>query len=225
MKSYFISGTDTGIGKTKVTQLLLRSYAERNISAIAIKPIACGSQKNINYPHHTNEDAEIFHISNSISLPYKTINPILLDAPISPHLAAQRQGITLSINSIQNAIKPALNAGAEVLLCEGAGGLLVPLNEKETILDLCQALHFPLIMVVGIRLGCINHALLSAEVLQQRQVICAGWYANCLDESLLQFRDVIKTIEDSYATILNTPLLGIIPYNPPLSFLPSLPSK
>lgn len=220
--SFIISGTDTGIGKTYITSQLVSSYKKNNTSVTALKPIACGVES---YPNGTfNEDAYLFKKINSKNMPYSDINPYLLQMPVSPHIAANKENRDIDCLQIKNKIQ-SIKISTDILLIEGVGGLLVPINKTEKFIDLCAYFAMPLIMVVGIRLGCINHALLSAMAIKQHKINCVGWYANCLDAEMLCQKENIQTIETAYQEILSTQLLGTIPRNPDADFILPLPSK
>lgn len=207
MKTFFITGTDTGCGKTYITCKLLEYFAKLGKKAFALKPIATGgfvdtdgSLINEDVLSLTNQNEQ-----NSFSINYP-INGWLFPSPISPHLAAKEMDQTISVQEILNFCKSEQFSELDYLLIEGAGGLLVPLNDEETWLDFLKAMNIPIILVVGMRLGCINHALLTDSVLQTHQISCTGWIANCIDPTMLALQDNIQTLSQK----IKIPLIDIV---------------
>lgn len=193
--AYFITGTDTNIGKTYTTTRLLVDYTQQGYSTIGLKPIASGAiEKN---GELINEDALLLQKASSIKLPLSEINPFVFASPIAPHIAAKQMDITISCAEVTEKIIEVMNKYiADYYFIEGAGGLLVPINEAETIADLIAILNIPLILVVGIRLGCINHALLTNDYIVQHNLPFAGWVANCLDENCDEKEDIIAVLKN-----------------------------
>jgi dethiobiotin synthetase len=208
--AYFITGTDTGVGKTYVTTRLLKQFQENHASAIALKPISTGAI--VTAEGLQNDDARILQHASSIKLPLTDINPFVFAPPIAPHLAAEKANTPLSAASIQQRIHATMTRyPCEHYLIEGAGGLLVPLNETETIADLIKLLNIPIILVIAIRLGCINHALLTQLAIKTYQLPCRGWIANCLDPSCDEQEAIIEYLKKS----LSAPYLHTILFNQP----------
>ncbi|KTD75120.1 dethiobiotin synthase [Legionella waltersii] len=201
MKKYFITGTDTDCGKTYITNQLNRLV---NDSA-AIKPIASGCDEIDG--ELFNSDA-LLHQKHS-DLPMDLINPWRFKSPVSPHLAAQEACSTLDIQAIASYCLNFSDPTINTLFIEGAGGLMVPLNETSTWLDFLKLTEFPVILVVGMKLGCLNHALLTQAVMELNHVECIGWVANCIDPEMLMLDENIDTLKHK----LNFPLLGVAPYN------------
>ncbi len=206
-KKYFIAGTDTSIGKTYVAAGLLRLFKQAGFSTVGIKPVASGSiiksKQGVG-----NKDALELQKAASIKLPYKIINPFLFQEPIAPHIAAQRENVPLSVNKIMAACRPGLNSAADVTLIEGCGGWQVPLNNRETMADFVRALKIPVILVVGMRLGCINHTLLTLQSMQTLGIELSGWIANCFLPRVRVRQENIETLSNW----LPAPLLGVIGY-------------
>lgn len=207
-KKYFIVGTDTNIGKTYVATGLLRLFQQFGYSTLGVKPVASGSIIQQATQGLGNADALELQNASSISLPYELINPFLFQEPIAPHVAAQHEGVTLSVAKLIEACQPALNTVADVTIVEGCGGWSVPLNLQETMADFVKELQIPVILVVGIRLGCINHALLTLQSIQAMEIPLQGWIANCIDPTMLSPTESIETL----LTLMPAPLLGIIPH-------------
>ena len=206
LKTFFITGTDTEVGKTYVTVALLQALSRKGLRTLALKPIAAGCEAQGEV--WMNEDAIQLRQAMTEALPYQQVNPIALKSAIAPHLAAQQEGRRLSADRLAGMVRGALMTPADVALIEGAGGWLVPLNERETLADLVRILQIPVILVVGIRLGCLNHALLSVQSISSFGLPLAGWVANCVDPSAAMIKENISTLESRIAA----PCLGVIPW-------------
>ena len=207
-KRFFVTGTDTDAGKTFVTVLLLEALKAKGATTLALKPVAAGCEE-IN-GELCNDDALKLQAAMTVALPYQQVNPIALRAPIAPHIAAEEEGRRLTVDRLAGLIRGALMTPADVTLIEGAGGWLVPLNERETLANLVKELQLPVILVVGIRLGCLNHALLTAQAIAVAGLPLAGWVANCIDPNAARIEENIQTLQ----AMLPTPCLGVIPYAP-----------
>jgi len=205
-KGYFITGTDTGVGKTLVAKTLLIVLAKAGYKTIGLKPVASGSS-NTKWGLR-NHDACALKKCATEKLPYEQINPYAFQEPIAPHIAAINTGIKLTVKKIIFAAKPALTMSADYIIIEGAGGWLTPLNQSETIADLAQAFNYPIILIVGIRLGCINHALLTLKCMENSGIKLQGWIANIIENKMRYAMDNIRTIEKC----TKTQLLTVIPY-------------
>ncbi len=201
MKRYFITGTDTDCGKTYVTKKLTEYFP----NSAAIKPIASGGNKVGN--QLVNSDAHEFQQQSNI--PLEQINPWCFELAVSPHIAAKEEGRCLSIKEIADYCLNQPFNSIETLFIEGAGGLMVPLNESETWVDFLKCTDIPVILVVGMKLGCINHALLTAMALKSNRIQCVGWIANCLDPHMLALDENIETLKNK----LPFPLLASIAFS------------
>lgn len=202
-RSFFVTGTDTNVGKTWATLALMYYFKQRGYCVAGMKPIASGCQWD--GLQFTNEDALLLQKHSSIDLPYSAINPYALEMPVSPHLAAQESKI--SVDVIKHAFQQ-LQQKTEVVIVEGVGGWLVPLSSENDIADLVKALDISVILVVAIKLGCINHARLTMQSITSAGIKCAGWFAVCIDTCMLLTAENITTIDDYMAV----PLLGVFPY-------------
>jgi len=202
-RGYFVTGTDTSVGKTTVSCALLRAFAAQNHKVIGMKPIAAGVENG------KWLDVEQLLTASNISAARAHVNPYTFDPPVSPHIAAQQAGIEIDLAVIQRAYQT-LNSQADVVIVEGAGGFLVPLNAQQTGVDLARALNLPVILVVGMRLGCLNHALLTAQAIKTAGLTLAGWVANGIDPQMLAEAENIATLEQR----LDGPLLGAVPFDP-----------
>jgi dethiobiotin synthetase len=205
MTAFFVVGTDTGIGKTHATCALLHALARRHARVCGMKPIAAGGVRTAD--GFSNEDSIAHRAASTIRVPPELDNPILLPEPLSPHLAAARAGTTISFDTVLSAVAE-LRARTDALVVEGAGGFLVPLSETQTGADLAVALKLPLVLVVGMRLGCLNHALLTAEAIRARGLTLAGWIANRVDPDFLCPEDNLAYLR----THLAAPLWADLPY-------------
>ncbi len=202
-QGYFITGTDTNVGKTWVTLALMTYFKQKKFSVMGMKPVASGCEKIDT--HWRNADALSIAQCNSQWVDYDLINPYAYEQPISPHLAGKLNPVDVAVvcSHVQK-----LQSMADVIIVEGAGGWYAPLNAKQTIADLAQALQLPIILVVSIKLGCINHAQLTFEAIEKAQLPCAGWIAVCNDA---EFNCVDDTI-DSLVERLPIALLSVLPY-------------
>lgn len=187
-KHYFVTGTDTGIGKTFVTHQMMRALKAQHKTVLGLKPVASGMVDG------QNEDASIYLEENSLKLPYETINPYLFREPISPHLAARLENVTLKSHDIVSKMHDALDQPVDHIFIEGAGGVCAPISDQETMLDLMQAFNYPVILVVGLRLGCLNHAILSIKAIQSAGLTLAGWVPNPIDPQMLSQQENIDTL-------------------------------
>ncbi|MGD8378467.1 MAG: dethiobiotin synthase [Gammaproteobacteria bacterium] len=203
-RGFFVTGTDTEVGKTLVSAALLRRFAERGLRTVGIKPVASGSQ--LREGRLVNEDALALQAAASRRLPYEIVNPYAFEPPIAPHIAASEAGVQIRQARIFECIETA-GAGADVVIVEGVGGWHVPLGPILSTSGLAADLGLPVIMVVGVRLGCINHALLTAAQVRATGLRVAGWVANCVDPAAARREENIVALRER----LDAPLLGVIP--------------
>lgn len=202
---FFITGTDTEIGKTLVAGALIQKFREQGINALGFKPVAAGTYQD-QQGNILNEDVETLRIAANLGHDQKIPSPYVFEIPIAPHLAAEKLGIRLNLSIMLDAFEK-VSSQTNCIIVEGAGGFLIPLNETENLSDLVQKLKLPVIMVVGMRLGCINHALLTYEAMTSRQLKVAGWVANSLSSEMPFLQENIKTLQ----TKIQAPFLGSIP--------------
>ncbi len=202
---YFISGTDTDVGKTFIASALLAGAKAQGYATLGMKPIAAGCEETPQGMQ--NEDALNLQKHASIELPYQQINPIALKPAIAPHIALQEAGKKISVSQLAGFCRGVLMKKADLTLIEGAGGWRVPLNQRETLADLAKELQLPVILVVGLRLGCINHAILSAEAIQRDGLPLAAWVGNTLDAEMPRLAENIDTLK----ALMPAPCLGIMP--------------
>ena len=203
--TYFVTGTDTGVGKTLVTEALLQLAAKQSRKAYGLKPVAAGCEVT---PHGLrNEDAVLLQAHSSVQLPYEQINPIALHAAKAPHIAAMEEGRRLSLDRLVGLCRGALMQPADLHLIEGAGGWRVPLNDQDYLSSLANQLQIPVILVVGLRLGCLNHALLTAEAIHRDGLVLAGWVASGIDPQMDSQEENIAALKAR----LPAQCLGVIP--------------
>lgn len=192
---FFITGTDTGVGKTWVSCRLLQRARDAGLSCYGLKPVAAGCEPGADGLH--NEDALALMAAASVPLPYELVNPVALRAPVAPHLAARGEGRRLALGRVTGYVRGALLAHrADLVLVEGAGGWRVPLNEREYLSGLARELELPVVLVVAMRLGCISHALLTAEAVLRDGCRLAGWVANAIEPELPLLAENVAALEE-----------------------------
>jgi len=207
-RGVFVTGTDTGIGKTVACCALLHALAARGIAAMPMKPIAAGATEHGG--RWINEDTALLLAAagRDPSLAGR-VTPVLLREPLAPHIAAAREGVSISLPRVLETFE-ALAAGGDFMVVEGVGGFCVPLGDGLDTVTLARRLALPVVMVVGLRLGCINHALLTAQAIEAAGLPLAGWIANSVDPRMSAREENIATL----ATALRAPLLGVLPHLP-----------
>lgn len=204
-RDFFITGTDTGVGKTLVTAALLRALRESGLAVAGMKPIAAGAIAGPEGP--ANEDALLLQAESNVRHPYALVNPWLFEPAIAPHIAAAEAGIAIDTARITQA-HARLREGTDVVLAEGAGGFLVPLDASRSCAELPRLLGMDVILVVGLRLGCLNHALLTVEAIAARGLSLAGWVGNCIEPAFARPDANVETLRARIAA----PCLGIVPW-------------
>ena len=200
--SYFVTGTDTGAGKTLVSCALLHAFAAQGMRVVGMKPVACGCDEK-----DRNEDAKQLRAASNILASFGQINPYHFIHPVAPHIAARNAGVRIDFARILTSFRE-LTSQADTVIVEGIGGFKVPLNEMQDSAELAQQLRLPVILVVGMRLGCINHALLTAGAIEACGLEFAGWVANVPDADMPSLRENIAALEQR----LHAPLLGVVEY-------------
>ncbi len=206
MKTFFITGTDTEIGKTYSTVALTCALRAAGRRVAVLKPVASGCERIDGI--WQNDDARALRAAAANDQDYASVNPLALIPAIAPHIAAQDAGVELSVARLLQLTEATRMRSDEVLLIEGAGGFLVPLNDHESYAEFVQALNLPVILVVGMRLGCINHALLTAEAIRARGLRLAGWVANSPQPVMNRYRENLDYLQAHLAA----PLLAEIPW-------------
>ena len=187
---FFITGTDTEVGKTWVSCRLLERARDAGLSCYGLKPVAAGCEDTAEGLR--NDDALQLMAASSMTLPYEQVNPVALKAAIAPHIAARQEGRRISLSQLAGYVRGALSSHpADLVLVEGAGGWRVPLNDREMLAGLAVELQLPVIQVVGMKLGCINHALLTAEAIRADGLDYAGTVANCFGDMAVREENLI----------------------------------
>lgn len=206
MTTCFVTGTDTGVGKTLCSAALLHALACRHARVVGMKPVAAGLVEHEG--QWVSEDVLQLRAASTLAVPPMLDNPVALPEPLSPHLAARRAGRVVRVAEL---LAPArtLQRQADALVVEGAGGWRVPLNDEgETLADFARALGAPVVLVVGLRLGCLNHAALTAEAIRRDGLPLAGWIANHIDPTMTAADDNLAHLR----AMLGAPLLGVVPW-------------
>ena len=203
MAHYFITGTDTGVGKTFLTCAFLQTLKQLGVDAIGMKPVAAGGE--MSPDGLLNDDVEALRSASGVALTSDDLCCYLLPEPVAPHIAALHEEIEIDLDVIRQRFDQ-LAELADVVLVEGVGGFLVPLGDSITTADLAVDLDLPVIMVVGMRLGCLNHALLTQEAITARRLTLAGWVANQIDPNMSEFEANVDALEER----IRAPLLGVI---------------
>lgn len=207
-KKFFVAGTDTEIGKTTIACGLLEKANQQGLRTLALKPVAAGAESTGDGPR--NDDALALMQSASIELTYDQVNPVLFEPPIAPHIAAQQAGKRLTVSQLAGYCRGSLTTPSDFALVEGAGGWRVPLSGRETLAGLAIELQLPVILVIGMKLGCLNHALLTAEAIRRDGLPLAGWVANRVDPDMSCFEENVETLKQ----FLPAPCLGVVPHLP-----------
>jgi dethiobiotin synthetase len=204
-QAYFIAGTDTDVGKTTIAAGLLHAARLQGLSTLGAKPVASGctmTPKGLR-----NSDAQALIDESSIKLAYEEVNPFAFEPAIAPHVAAREAGVALEVPALLKAMRHVLDQGADFTLVEGAGGWRVPLSGQANLSDLAIALKLPVILVVGVRLGCISHALLSAEAIARDGLQLVGWVANIIEPRTSRLEENLASLAER----LPAPCLGRVP--------------
>ena len=206
-QAYFITGIDTGVGKTLVSCALLQAFTHQGFKAVGMKPVAAGCVES--HAGSSCEDVENLLAAGNVDAPLEWVNPYALVPSVAPHIAAEQAGIEIELTRVVNAFKQ-LQELADVVVVEGVGGFAVPLNDHQDTADMAAMLGLPVILVVGMRLGCINHALLTAQAIRHKGLRLVAWVANRIDRDMSAFEENLAAIESRLAV----PLLGVVPFQP-----------
>lgn len=205
VNSCFIAATDTDAGKTYVSSLLLHGFKTLDITAVGVKPIAAGADG-----QGQNGDALLLRQHSGIALPYKVVNPQCYQAPVAPHLAAVNEQRPISEAELNLALANWRQLPVQQLLIEGAGGWLLPLNERRYLADWVAEQQLPVLLVVGMKLGCLNHAMLTVREIQRSGCRLLGWVANCIDPDMALLEQNIADLRQR----IGAPCLAVVPYAP-----------
>lgn len=207
MHTFFVAGTDTDVGKTIVSKLIIRQLNAKIGATLGIKPVSAGCE--LTADGLRNEDALILQSESALKVPYDVINPIAFEPAIAPHIAAQLINKRISLDDLQSCLASALAYKPECLLIEGAGGWRLPLNNDGLFLsDFVKHNKIKVILVVGMKLGCLNHAILSYQAIQEDGLECVGWVANHLSADMPYLNENKETL----LNVLGCPLIAEVPY-------------
>ncbi|MFY8274917.1 dethiobiotin synthase [Pseudoalteromonas sp. SSDWG2] len=206
MKQFFITATDTDAGKTHIASLLLKLAVQHKKKAAGFKPIAAGAEEA--FGRLVNTDALTLIESGNCNVLYEQVNPFIYAPPIAPHIAAKEVGEQITIEKLNQAHTDISSVEADILITEGAGGWLLPINDTELMSEWVAQAQLPVILVVGMKLGCLNHALLTMEVLSSQGIHVAGWIANQIDPDMLCYQQNLETLKAR----LPAPMLAESPY-------------
>lgn len=201
-QQYFITGTDTDAGKTHVCVGLLKAAARRELRSMGIKPISAGAE--MIDGKLRNDDALQIQAAGSIALRYEQVNPVVFEPPIAPHIAAAKENKIITVSRLEGFVRGTLLTPHDFALVEGAGGWRVPVNDRELLSDLAKRLALPVIVVVDMRLGCLNHAFLTMEAIRRDGLQIAGWIANGGQNEMNCYEENLATLNN----MLSAPLLG-----------------
>ena len=205
---FFVTGTDTEVGKTLVSGALILKLREKQINTIGFKPVVAGTYKDKS-GITLNEDLETLRIASNLDHQELSLCPYVLHQPAAPHLVATQQGLKLEMSVMINAFQN-IQKHADCVVVEGAGGLLIPLNKDEDLAGFAKKIDLPIILVVGMKLGCLNHALLTYEAIKARNLQIAGWIANSLTQEMPLLQKNLQTLQAR----IEAPFLGLIPTLP-----------
>lgn len=205
VNSVFITATDTDAGKTFISCLVLQGFNALNIAALGVKPIAAGADE-----QGRNGDALLLQRHSGIALPYLQVNPMCYQAPVAPHLAAVNEQKPIDEIALNNALQQWQKLNVEQLLVEGAGGWLLPLSAKRYLADWVAEQQLPVLLVVGMKLGCLNHTMLTVREIERSGCKLIGWVANCIDPKMLLLEQNIADLQQR----ISAPCLAVVPYAP-----------
>jgi dethiobiotin synthetase len=208
---YFITGTDTGVGKTLITSALVGKFASHGLKAVGMKPIAAGCS--LVDGQLLSEDVTQLIAASNVSAPLEQINPYAFEPAIAPHIAAVQAKVEIELGTVMQAYAALANI-SDVVVVEGVGGFCVPLGDHLDTADLAQALDLPVILVVGMRLGCLSHALLTVAAIRSRGLKLRGWVANTVDPGM----DMLEENLQSLVQRIDAPCIGVVPWQEKADF-------
>ncbi|WP_157267231.1 dethiobiotin synthase [Azohydromonas aeria] len=210
LRGCFVTGTDTGVGKSRISAALLHWLGRRGHRAAGYKPVASGLEPGAD-GRLVNEDVEALRTAGSVPLPGSLIGPCQLKEACAPHIAAELEGVRIDRVALLRGAQEVARR-ADFIVAEGAGGLVIPLGEDWDSTQLMSALGLPVVMVVGLRLGCINHALLTADGLAQRRLRLVGWVGNQIDPAMPHLQRNVETLRHELSRRHQAPCLGVVPH-------------
>lgn len=205
IKAYFITGTDTGVGKTLIASALVYKFAQSGLKAAGMKPVAAGCE--LADGKLISADVAVLIKASNVSAPLEQLNPYAFAGAYAPHIGAREANIGIKLTVIQSAFE-ALGSVADVIVVEGVGGFCVPLGDNLNTADMSAHLNIPIILVVGLRLGCLNHALLTIGAIKARGLNLTGWVANSIDPAMFMFDENLLSLKER----IKAPCLGVVPW-------------
>ncbi len=207
ISSLFIAGTDTDVGKTVASKAILQAIASKGFTTIGYKPVAAGCERT----EHGLRNSDALHLMKAATqeMPYEDVNPYALELPASPHIAAKHDNVEINYQVLSDKLNY-LQSKADIVLVEGAGGWRVPVSDTDCLSSWVQQEKLPVVLVVGVKLGCLSHALLTAESIEADGLTIVGWVANRINPGTEHYAEIIEVLEKR----LNAPKLGEIPYVP-----------
>lgn len=205
MKNYFVTGTDTEVGKSFITAAILAKLATQNLKTLGFKPIAAGCE--MTPDGLRNEDGLLLQQASSVDVPYELVNPVAFEPPVAPHLAAQQINQVIDTDVLTKTLDALRVMNLDLLMVEGAGGWRLPLGQGRYLSHWCAEHKLPVILVVGIKLGCLNHAVLTAEAIERDGLTIAGWVANHHEDNMPLRSENIESLK----SLINAPMLGEVP--------------
>lgn len=200
----FITGTDTEVGKTWAALAIMAASQDAGLTVAGMKPVACGAEVTKMGPR--NQDALLLQSQSSMELPYELVNPYCFEPPIAPNIAAQLSGVVINLDTIQEAYF-ALGQKSDLVVVEGVGGWYAPISATDTVATLARRLSLPVVLVVGMRLGCLSHALLSYASIRASGLVCCGWIATPIEASMARYQENIISLRER----IGAPYLGELP--------------
>ena len=206
MSAYFITGTDTDVGKTVVATALLKHFNNKGLSTVGFKPIAAGCE--LSSSGLQNADALNLWRNSSVQLTYEQVNPFAFEPPIAPHIAAKLVGQSITVSQLSKAYQPIKAQNSDVIIVEGAGGWCLPINDQEFLYQWVEREQLAVILVVGVKLGCLNHALLTQAFILSQGLNIKGWVANIVAPETLHIDENIATLKQQ----ISAPLLATLPF-------------
>lgn len=207
INTFFVAGTDTDVGKTVASKAILQALAEKNFSTIGYKPVAAGSDKT-EFGYRNSDAIHLMRVA-TCERPYNDVNPYALELATSPHIAAKHENVSIDFDLLSDKLLQHKNK-ADVVLVEGAGGWRVPVSDEDYLSSWVKKEQLPVVLVVGIKLGCLSHAMLTAEAIRADGLNLVGWVANRINPGTENYADIISLLEAN----MGAPKLGEIPYVP-----------
>lgn len=207
MIKLFVTGTDTNVGKTYISVGLLEKFTKIGLTTLGMKPLASGGYKENG--KLINQDAVNLMKASSIQVGYELVNPFVFEQAVAPHIAAEQENCYLTKKKIERVILRTLGITSDVIIIEGIGGWYTPINKNELMADVVTSLKLPIILIIGLKLGCLNHSILTALAIKRTKLPFIGWIGNCVDPDMQAMSDNIESLK----SLISVPCLGVVPYH------------